>query len=208
MINDNCPYGRKINQNSISLIRNWILALCTNYKKKNIFEKLFGIINNDFEKPKVDEEVKHETRNDSSLLLYEEKELAILKSEIPGKLILKCKAIQNRPLMVSSNSFEPIFDIIENNEKYIIILDMPGVEESSLNFTYTSDKKTIIEGKREKDFEGESKDSLRGFGQFHLKFKIPKAFSYEANLIEYANGALRLEYLKEVKKSFGLPKKK
>ncbi len=88
----------------------------------------------------------------------------------------------------------PAVDIKEENERFVIRADVPGVERTDLNITM--DKGVLcLQGTRETRSE-ETEDGLRRAeriqGRFRRRFTLPDTADSEGIVADYQNGVLQV----------------
>ena len=86
----------------------------------------------------------------------------------------------------------PLTDIAENENNYVLHLDLPGVKKEDVKISFT-DGQLIISGERK--MEKESKDSKyhrleRAFGKYYRSFSLPKQIQEDKIDAEFKDGQL------------------
>ncbi|MGB6973845.1 MAG: Hsp20/alpha crystallin family protein [Terracidiphilus sp.] len=99
----------------------------------------------------------------------------------------------------SAASFMPAVDIYEDQNKVVLKLEVPGVEEKDLNVSVENHTLTV---KGERKFEAEEKKENfhrieRRYGSFHRAFKLPSTVDTESVDAHYNAGVLKLELKKK-----------
>ncbi len=117
----------------------------------------------------------------------------------------KINSIFNDPLMFNimemmgegkSLVWKPIFDIIEFSDKFVVVLEIPGVDKDSLNVAY-SNKILTISGYK-KDFNIDVEDNVkyvwleRICGEFSLEIELEGGINIKEAKAEYLNGVLKV----------------
>ena len=122
---------------------------------------------------------------------------------------IKCTTIENWATIVprrglkflQQNEFEPLSDFFEADNRYHIILDIPGMTLDDIEILWEGDL-TTISGTREKDHAINSSETHRRFGKFSLSFHIPVTFMSEPTVEpQVIDGILRIEYPKKVSRT-------
>jgi HSP20 family protein len=98
-----------------------------------------------------------------------------------------------------SAGFVPAVDIYEDNQKVVLKLEVPGVEEKDLDVRVENNKLTV---KGERKFETEEKEENfhrieRRFGSFQRAFTLPTTVDTENVAASYNAGVLKLELKKK-----------
>ncbi len=88
----------------------------------------------------------------------------------------------------------PLTDISENDENFILHLDLPGIDKNDVKISY-SDGELSVSGERKQ--EKESKDSKyhrieRSYGKYFRSFTLPKKIKAEKIDAEFKNGQLTI----------------
>lgn len=88
----------------------------------------------------------------------------------------------------------PLTDIAENDDNYILRLDLPGIEKNDVKISY-SDGELSISGERRQ--EKESKDSKyhrieRSYGKYYRSFTLPEKINADKIDAEFNNGQLTI----------------
>jgi HSP20 family protein len=100
---------------------------------------------------------------------------------------------------VTAASFSPAVDVYENNEKVVLKLDIPGVEEKDLDIRVENQTLTV---RGERKFENEEKEENfhrieRRYGSFFRSFTLPTTVDTENVAADYKAGVLKLELKKK-----------
>ena len=87
----------------------------------------------------------------------------------------------------------PRIDLSENDESYLIKLDVPGVAKDNLNISYHEGTLTVS-GERVEDKEEENTYVRveRLFGRFYRSFNLPKAIDEDKIEATYTDGVLQV----------------
>ncbi len=95
----------------------------------------------------------------------------------------------------TKNSFEPTCDITEAIDHYLILMDVPGVEQKDLNIEVESGQ-LRISGERFKDMTEKDQAKQvyheRSFGKFIRTFNLPAEINLEDIQAQYQNGVLKV----------------
>lgn len=94
-----------------------------------------------------------------------------------------------------SITFNPMFDVRETNDAFILQADMPGVLEKDLDISLASNRLTIS-GKRESEQEVKGETyyrSERTWGNFSRSFTLPTEVDANKVAAELKNGVLIIQ---------------
>jgi HSP20 family protein len=99
----------------------------------------------------------------------------------------------------TTGSFVPAVDVYEDNEKVVLKLDVPGIEEKDLDVRVENRTLTV---KGERKFEKEEKEENfhrieRRYGSFYRAFTVPSTVDVENVDAKYTAGVLKLELKKK-----------
>ena len=87
------------------------------------------------------------------------------------------------------NMEKPPVDILEEDDKYIIIIDVPGI--SPENIEITGDETSItVKGYRKPEFCGKYIQMERFLGKFYRKIKFNKFINLKKTSAQLRNGVL------------------
>ncbi len=100
---------------------------------------------------------------------------------------------------LTTASFIPAVDVYEDNEKVVLKLEVPGVEEKDLDVRIENHTLTV---KGERKFEKEEKEENfhrieRRYGSFYRAFTLPNTVDTENVGASYNAGVLKLELKKK-----------
>ena len=100
---------------------------------------------------------------------------------------------------LATASFIPAVDIYEDNQKVVLKLEVPGVEEKDLDVRVENHTLTV---KGERKFSGEEKEENfhrieRRYGSFYRAFTLPNTVDTENVAASYTAGVLKLELKKK-----------
>jgi HSP20 family protein len=100
---------------------------------------------------------------------------------------------------VTAASFTPAVDVYEDNEKVVLKLDVPGVQEKDLDIRVENQTLTV---RGERKFESEEKEENfhrieRRYGSFFRSFSLPTTVDTENVGASYDAGVLKLELKKK-----------
>jgi len=104
----------------------------------------------------------------------------------------KRKVMTKGELTTEGIFFTPDTDICEDDNKVVIIADMPGVKKESLDITLENNELKIT-GSVKYDYPGKSLLNQYQIGNYFRKFSLSNVFDWEkinANLID---GVLKIE---------------
>jgi HSP20 family protein len=101
------------------------------------------------------------------------------------------------PLVAAS--FTPPVDVYEDNQKVVLKLEVPGIEEKDLDIRVENHTLTV---KGERKFEKEEKEENfhrieRRYGSFYRAFTLPSTVDTENVEAKYNAGVLKLELKKK-----------
>ncbi len=100
---------------------------------------------------------------------------------------------------LTTASFVPAVDVYEDNDKVVLKLEVPGVEEKDLDVRVENHTLTV---KGERKFEKEEKEENfhrieRRYGSFYRAFTLPNTVDTENVAASYNAGVLKLELKKK-----------
>ena len=100
---------------------------------------------------------------------------------------------------LTTASFVPAVDIYEDNQKVVLKLEVPGIEEKDLDIRVENNTLTV---KGERKFEKEEKEENfhrieRRYGSFYRSFTLPTTVDSEHIIASYNAGVLKLELNKK-----------
>ncbi len=100
---------------------------------------------------------------------------------------------------LTTASFVPAVDVYEDNDKVVLKLEVPGVEEKDLDVRVENHTLTV---KGERKFEKEEKEENfhrieRRYGSFYRAFTLPNTVDTENVAAGYTAGVLKLELKKK-----------
>ena len=89
----------------------------------------------------------------------------------------------------------PLTDIVEDKDKYILSLDLPGIKKEDVKIAFTNGQLTIS-GERKQ--ENETKDAKyhrieRSYGAYYRSFTLPEKIKESEISAEFENGMLKIE---------------
>lgn len=91
------------------------------------------------------------------------------------------------------DNFSPAVDRYEQNGKFYVVADIPGIPLDSITRVY-KDKYTRLSGNRRPAYQVKAKDNERKFGEFVVEIGIPEKFNNKAESENLENGVLTLVY--------------
>jgi len=88
----------------------------------------------------------------------------------------------------------PLTDIVEDDDKYILRMDLPGVDKKDVKISYVNGE-LQISGERKQ--EKESKDATfhrieRAYGKYFRSFSLPEKILEDKIEAEFKNGSLTI----------------
>lgn len=94
-------------------------------------------------------------------------------------------------VVFETGAFNPRVDIREEEEKFHLFVELPGVDREDISMLVTDENSLEISGEK-KAPEGEFKNvrSERGFGKFKREFILPENVDPESISAEFKNGVL------------------
>jgi HSP20 family protein len=100
---------------------------------------------------------------------------------------------------LTAASFTPAVDIYEDNQKVVLKLEVPGIEEKDLDVRVENNTLTV---KGERKFAQEEKEENfhrieRRYGSFYRAFTLPSTVDTENVGANYTAGVLKLELKKK-----------
>lgn len=90
---------------------------------------------------------------------------------------------------VETADWYPAADVYENKDEYVVAVDLPGIDRSTLDITIDDDRLTI-KGKRADDDSTQPGERPRG--TFLRMFDVPASVAQNQIKAEYKDGALRI----------------
>lgn len=85
----------------------------------------------------------------------------------------------------------PLVDIYENQDEYLIVADLPGIDEDGLAINLESDK-LILSGRHRREASGSTLQSEHGFTDYERTFTIPRVVDRDKVEAELKAGVLWL----------------
>ena len=93
---------------------------------------------------------------------------------------------------------QPKMDISEEDEKYVVTVDIPGLTKEDVGIKVESGM-VKIEGERKAEQQGKYRHAERAFGKFMRVFSLPDDVEAEGITAKVANGVLELQLPKSKK---------
>ncbi|MGF1669646.1 MAG: Hsp20/alpha crystallin family protein [Balneolaceae bacterium] len=90
------------------------------------------------------------------------------------------------------DSWSPNTDLTEDDDKFIVKMDIPGMNKDNIEVNY-QDNRLIITGERKEEEEEEKKDFIRKeryHGSFYRSFTLPKAIKEDQIKAKFKEGVL------------------
>ncbi len=96
---------------------------------------------------------------------------------------------------LTGHAWNPVVDIVDNNESIIIKADLPGVDKKNISIDY---KDRVLTIKGERVDENEAKDEHyykreRVSGSFMRSFTLPASVDADKISADYKDGVLKIE---------------
>lgn len=88
--------------------------------------------------------------------------------------------------------WHPAADVFEDEQGYIIVLDLPGIERQALDVSLDNDRLTIKGARAGVAESGHRRRSERPSGRFLRSFSLPAIVDREGISADYKDGVLRL----------------
>jgi HSP20 family protein len=125
------------------------------------------------------------------------RELANLQHRV-NNLLQDYRGPQNEELL-SSGSFLPAVDILENEHDFVLKLEVPGIDQKDVQITLENNTLTVRgERKIEKDEKQENFRRVeRSYGSFVRTFALPNTIDAENVNAEYHDGILKIRLAKK-----------
>lgn len=99
---------------------------------------------------------------------------------------------------MQSSAWNPAVDVIEENEKLLVKVEVPGVDEKDLRVTFEDGLLTIT---GERQFERKDDRNYhrieRAYGSFTRSFTLPRSVDASQIAANYRNGVLEIEIPKK-----------
>ena len=92
---------------------------------------------------------------------------------------------------IETADWHPAADVYDTEAAYLIAVDLPGVERSSLDIDL-DDEKLVIRGTRTLDQSGEKTRVTRPHGRFRRSFTVPANVANDGIQASYKNGVLEI----------------
>jgi HSP20 family molecular chaperone IbpA len=86
--------------------------------------------------------------------------------------------------------FTPRFDLYEDDDGYVLLGDLPGVEPQDLDVTYENKEVTIHGKVKPRHCDGQYLSEEYGVGDFHRSFSVGELVEGSLISAELANGVL------------------
>jgi HSP20 family protein len=99
---------------------------------------------------------------------------------------------------LGASSWAPPVDVAEENDKILVKIEVPGIEEKDLRVTF-EDGLLTVSGERQ--FERKDERNYhrieRAYGSFTRTFSLPRSVDAGAIMANYRNGVLEIEIPKK-----------
>lgn len=102
--------------------------------------------------------------------------------------------------MVDTSSWVPAVDLKEEDNRYIVLADIPGVNKEDIHVSIDNQTLTI-EGERKQEERLEEKGYMRierQHGSFYRRFSLPETADGEKVDANYKNGVLKISIPKRI----------
>lgn len=108
-----------------------------------------------------------------------------------------CETEAKKSLSEQVQFYQPDVDIFENDEEFLLIVDLPGSSKEALDVEFEQGKLTI-KGKAPARTEENAKFLAREFGvaDYYRSFEFGNTFDVDSMTAEYANGVLTVSLKK------------
>lgn len=88
-------------------------------------------------------------------------------------------------------TYRPLVDIVDANEEFLVIADLPGAAQDTIDITYQEDVLTIDAPVAERDFgEVQMHRQEYGVGAFHRRFVVEAPVDADQMSADYEDGVL------------------
>lgn len=95
---------------------------------------------------------------------------------------------------IETGGFNPRVDLIEDEQKYYIVIELPGVCKEDVKISVNEEKVLTIKGEK-KALNNQNNSYLRTerlYGTFARNFALPENLDYEKISAKYAEGLLEI----------------
>lgn len=96
------------------------------------------------------------------------------------------------------STWAPSADVTEDENEYVIRMDIPGMEKKDIKVNFQDDRLTVT-GERRKEEKEEEKDFIRReryYGSFYRAFTLPEKIKDEKINASFKDGVLKLSVQK------------
>lgn len=97
--------------------------------------------------------------------------------------------------LASANAWNPPADWFETDDDLILVMDVPGVEPSSLEIAHDGDTVTLA-GMRATQEYGQPRSQERPRGSFQRTLRVPEAIEPGSAVAQYRAGQLEVRFHK------------
>jgi HSP20 family protein len=102
------------------------------------------------------------------------------------------------PTDLEPAAWTPVLDVIETPLELIVLIELPGVEPSSIDLSVTGNVLSIRGEKRTTEIaDGTGSVRERVFGPFHRQVSLPGEVNFEGVQAEARNGVLKIRLPKQ-----------
>jgi HSP20 family protein len=95
-----------------------------------------------------------------------------------------------------NSDWHPVADVYEEENEYVIAIDLPGVSKERLDINLDQDK-LVVKGERAIEKE-KPRRAERPFGKFTRRFNLPSGIDHSAISATYKDGVLRVNIPRRV----------
>ena len=111
------------------------------------------------------------------------------------------RALDTEPFAASRGAVQPKVDVSEEDDKFEIVAEVPGVDEKDISLTIKDDLLTL-KGEKKSEREEEKKNFYmkeRSYGSFVRSFRLPDSVKADKVRANFANGVVTIELPKDPK---------
>jgi HSP20 family protein len=106
--------------------------------------------------------------------------------------------VQTPPTDLESAAWSPALDVIETPQEIILMVELPGVDPSSIDLSVTGNVLSLRGEKRTSELpEGSGSVRERVFGGFHRQVSLPGEVNFEGIQAEARDGVLKVTLPKQ-----------
>lgn len=115
---------------------------------------------------------------------------------------LLCGTPAHQVCSVWNSGAAPKVDVMEQKDKYILNMELPGLTENDVNIEIDHDNLAISSLKKAEDKDAPKEKYLireRNHGEFSRKFVLPENTDYDGITASFKNGLLTITIMKKEK---------